>query len=95
MEGLVPTEQEANDAVEHFLRVMPGVSKAVDSLSKKQLKRLLLSLLKHPLEPVITKEDDELALLNVMFSLVNSNLIAMQRAVHVSQTKKETVNEQA
>lgn len=88
----MPTEQDADNAIVHILKTLPEVSKAIDNLSKKELKRILLSLLKHPVENVIVKEDKEIELLNVMLSILNSNMLVMAYAAELKQSELENKN---
>jgi len=85
----MPTEEDADNAIKHFLLTMPKVSKEVDSLSKKELKRILLSLLKHPIEAVIVREEKEIDLLNLMLSILNANMLALAYAAELKHNELE------
>ena len=89
----IVTEQDAENSAAFYHTNMPIFEKEFKNLSKKSKDRVMLAILKHPLQDdneVLTFHDKETHLLQLGVALTNAKLMMFSYAAETVQNKQTT-----
>ena len=84
-------ETEIEEAILRYREIMPLLSKEVNTLSRKELKRILLAVLKYPIEMdkirLLSEKEDKL--FRLALSVVSDNMAVWSYAAHQKMQENE------